>query len=185
MDSGDKDLQRASYGGYVIVGGTVLGENGVSVGPNGLVVLVKTDNRGNVIWNNTYGRSILYDANSIQVALDCGYFLTARAISGPERGYVFKTDKLGNMMWNRTYWDASSFDSSLVMPNGDLVVVGHNSTQSGLIGLVLEIDSSGNPLGVERLGDYFVMCGSIGSTSDGGYVIAGTTSDGKVFLVKR
>lgn len=185
VDNGDKDLQRTSYGGYVIVGGTVLDNNGVSVGPNGLVVLVKTDNKGNVIWNNTYGKSILNHANSIQVASDGGYFLTAQAISYPETGYVFKTDKLGNMMWNRTYWDVSSFDSSLAMPNGNLVVVGHNSTESILIGLVFEIDSSGNLLGVERLWDYLSMCRSISGTSDGGFIIAGTTSDGKVFLVKR
>jgi hypothetical protein len=185
MDTGDKDLQRTPDGGYIIVGGTVLDENGVSVGPNGIVVLVKTDYKGNEIWNNTLGKNIVHAANSVQVTTDGGYFLIALAIQPPETGYVFKTDPFGNMMWNRTYGDAFICDSILAVPNGNLVVVGHNSTQSGLIGVVIEIDSSGNLFRVERLGDYLILCSSVSGTDDGGYIVAGTTSDGKVFLVKR
>ena len=182
---GDKDLQRTPDGGYILVGGTVLDENGVSVGPNGLVVLVKTDYEGSEIWNNTLGKNIVHDANSVQVAPEGGFFLIALALQPPETGYVFKTDPLGNTMWNRTYGDEFICASSLAVPNGDLVVVGHNSTQSGLVGVVLEIDSSGNIFRVERLGDYLTLCSSVISTDDGGYIVAGTTSDGKVFLVKR
>ena len=85
-------LVETSDGGYSIAGAT-----------NGNVLLVKTDEQGNLEWNHTYGGGRAY---SLVKTSDGGYAIAGYTNSFSSEGtdfWLIKTDEYGNMEWNRTY----------------------------------------------------------------------------------
>jgi hypothetical protein len=128
QDSADNGLQATPDGGYVIVGGTVLDDKGVSVGPNGNLVLIKTDSRGEEDWNMTYGGNFYERGTSIQVTPDGGYVIMGFDLPTSEAVFLFETDSSGKMLWNRTYINNGFGGSVSVVPDGGYVVVGGNTT---------------------------------------------------------
>ncbi len=70
-------------------------------------LLMKIDLFGNVVWTRNYGGNLSDSGNSVDVALDGGFFITGitNAIWYIHRGnmWVFRTNSEGDMRWERTY----------------------------------------------------------------------------------
>ena len=107
-------LLESSDGGYVLAGSA----NSLGFGGTGDAWLVKTDEFGNVEWNQTYGGAADDRAYSVVVASDGGYVLAGvwdyadyvfiDALEEFAHGsfWLIKTDAYGNMEWNRTYTES-------------------------------------------------------------------------------
>ncbi len=68
------------------------------------VLMIKTDSKGNVQWQKTYGGSDWDFGYSIQQTLDSGYVICGQTYSyGSGNGdvYVIRTDKLGDTLWTK------------------------------------------------------------------------------------
>ena len=66
--------------------------------------LIKTDNHGNVEWNQTYGTENQDTNPSLVQTSDGGFALAGYTHTDPLADlWLVKTDNLGNMLWNQTY----------------------------------------------------------------------------------
>jgi hypothetical protein len=144
--------------------------------------LVKTDEFGNVEWNQTYGGAGNDAAYSLVAASDGGYAL----VGG---GLLVKTDEFGNMEWNQTY--SGSFWSLVATSDGGYVLAGSiNTIGSEYDFWLVKTDEFGNMEWNQTYGgadrEY---CYSLVATSDSGYAIVGSTyysvvGDFDIWLVK-
>jgi hypothetical protein len=151
-------LVETSDGGFAIVGDNRL---------------VKTDANGNMEWNRTYKA---FSAHSLVEASDGGY-----AIAGGD-GLV-KTDAYGNMEWNKTY-GGSRYDyiNSLIETSDGGYAMGGTFNQNYEDPFddrdfwLIKTDSYGNLEWSQTYGgpDYDYV-NSLVETSDGGYLLAGST----------
>jgi len=166
-------VQQTSEGGYIIAGWT----NSFGAG----VYLIKTDASGDTLWTKTYGGSNATHGYSVQQTLDGGYIVTGTTSYGNGDVYLIKTDASGDTLWTRTYggtnWDLGN--SVHQTSDGGYIIAGFTySFGPGWPDVYLiKTNASGDTLWTRAYGgtDYNVG-NSIQQTSDGGYIVAGTTS---------
>ncbi|PVX27421.1 MAG: hypothetical protein CW716_02410 [Candidatus Bathyarchaeum sp.] len=119
--------------------------------------LIKTDEYGNMEWNQTYGDENLHEtAYDLVETSDGGYALAGEVdpftASGEPDCWLVKTDKLGNMEWNQTYGgEEHDLASSLIQTSdGGYALageqVGTNSSTNRIVShsLLIKTDPSGN-----------------------------------------
>jgi len=170
-------IQHSSDNSYIITGMTS------SYGAGYFDVwLLKIDENGNEIWNNTYGGSDQDVAYSVQKTTKDEYILVGRTKSygnGLVDGWMVKTDSEGNEMWNRTF-GGTDYDC----------IYGVNLTYDGgfvLIGNTVKNESSDlwliktNSKGLEEWNKTFGGSGSdlgytIQSIANSNFIITGYTS---------
>ena len=138
------------------------------------VWLIKTDAYGNEEWNKTFGGSNFWVGNCVKQTMDGGYILTGGYWGGypsVDNILVMKTDALGNELWCKTYGNRSRGYSITLATDGGYVVSGDINRSLGL----MKIDENGT---VEWVREYSHVNGrEIQRTSDGGYIVAGGTSN--------
>jgi hypothetical protein len=183
-------------GGYLLAGGTTpLTTNNTDLW------LVKTDESGNMEWNQTYGGTGVDYAYSLVATSDGGYAIaggTNSSDAGQGDFWLVKTNTLGNMQWNKTYDGGTNSDaaSSVIQTSdGGYAVLGTRTSFTGdspfnvtveQDSWLIKTDASGNMEWNKTLTGYFC---SMVATADGGYAIAGGTSSfgyggGDFWLVK-
>jgi hypothetical protein len=179
-----ESVVQTSDKGYAIVGYK-------SGGPtNDNIYVVKTDASGNLLWNETFGETHPSRGYSIVQTLDQGLVIAGyiRVAGINADFYLIKMDSSGNMLWNKTFGriagDFASDDSarSLVQTiDGGFAIAGFTSTYRGYYDTVylVKTDSDGN-MQWSRLLRAAILPGdeygeSMIQSSDGGYVIVGTT----------
>lgn len=178
-------LVVASDGGYAIVGETdSFGLGGRSAW------LVKTDEYGNMEWNQTYGGTEWAYAYSLVVASDGGYAITgstAEIIGGTYPSYIYdrdfwliKTDKFGNIEWTQSYGgpETDVAYSLVETSDGGYAIAGrsHLSSNGTSDFWLVKTDAYGNMLWSQTYGGIDnEIAYSLVETSDGGYAIAGHT----------
>jgi hypothetical protein len=185
-------LIQTSDGGYAIAGDTYsfgAGETDVYV--------VKLDASGNLQWTKTIGGRDFEDGYSLIQTADGGYAIAGSTISfgaGETDVYVVKLDANGNLQWTKTiggpYYDRG--ESLIQTSDGGYAIAGYTeSFGAGLSDVyVVKLDANGNLLWTKTIGGKKEDVGtSLIQTSDGGYVIAGSTSSfgagsGDVYVVK-
>jgi hypothetical protein len=175
-------VEVASDGGYVIAGYTSSDDPGDTN-----VYLVKTDASGNDLWTRTYGGSHCDWGSSIRKTSDGGYIITGRTKSfgaGDYDVYLIKTDSSGELLWSETYGGPSSDGGlcALQTSDGGYVITGWTASfgAGGHDVYLIKTDSLGFELWSETYGETDTDCGySIDQTSDGGYVIGGSTRSGR------
>jgi hypothetical protein len=176
-DSGSS-VQQTSDGGYIIVGGTS------SIGAGGSdAYLIKTDPNGTMQWQKTFGGSGNEIGSSVQQTSDGGYIITYWISPFDPAGwdvYLIKTYPNGNSQWQKAF-GGSSFDmgsSVQQTSDGGYVIVGltysFGAGQSDIY--LIKTDPYGSLQWHRTFGGSGVEWGnSVQQTSDGGYIIAGST----------
>jgi len=184
-------IQQTTDGGYIIFGGTSCDMC------NPHFLLIKTFASGDTIWTRTFQSSDDDMASSVQQTSDGGYILVGTSryyFPDAEHVQLIKTNANGDTLWTKSY-GGSNFDygssvqqttdggyiiaggtSSFGVGNGDVYLIKTNST-----GDVLWSLAYGGPRGDGA--------SSVQQTTDGGFIIAGSTSSfadtvGDVYLIK-
>jgi len=173
-----RSLQQTSDGGYIIAAVTM------SFGAGGNdFYLLKTDSSGDTLWTRTYGGREWDYANSVQQTCDGGYIIAGWTISfgvGSADVYLLKTDSSGDTLWTRTYggsyWDEAY--SVQQTSDGGYIIAGETESFGAGGGDVylLKTDSSGATKWTQTYGgSHYDWGSSVQQTSDGGYIVAGST----------
>jgi len=171
-------VRQASDGGFVVCGTT----NSFGAGYAD-VYLLKTDASGNLQWSKTFGGSGGESGSAVRRTLDGGYILTGSTGSfgtGYSSIYVIRTDSDGDSLWIKTFGGLKAdFGYSVeTLPDGSFIFAGASSSFGLGYGdaYLFKIDSDGFLLWEQAYGGskddraYAVL-----PTSDGGYIMAGTT----------
>ncbi len=148
-------------------------------------------------WAATYGVSGYANASSIQQTTDGGYIVAGYTYSfgsGAWDIWVLKLDSGGNLEWQKTYGGSGyEFAESIQQTrDGGYIVAGYTwSFGAGFYDFwVLKLDSDGNVEWQKAYGGSgHEYAGSIQQTSDGGYILAGSTTSfgagGRAFWVLK
>ncbi len=166
-------------GGYIIAGTTS------SYGAGGSDVwLIKTDHKGNWLWDKPFGGKGNDSAASVIQTSDDGYIIAGTTSSygaGSSDAWLIKTDSKGNLLWDKAFGgkDNDSATSVKQISDDGYIIAGTTSSYGagGSDIWLIKTDPKGNwswdkPFG----GAGYDSAASVQQTSDGGYIIAGTTS---------
>jgi len=102
--------------------------------------------------------------------------------------WIVKTDDIGEIVWEKTIGHADSSELAYdIIPTNDnnFILVGeqykfNNGSHEGWEGVVVKIDENGNQIWLKKYGDGTYSADvfkNIKQTSDGGYIICGTTKN--------
>ncbi|HXS36687.1 MAG TPA: T9SS type A sorting domain-containing protein [Flavipsychrobacter sp.] len=200
---------QTSDGGYIVAGqtnstdGDVTGLHG-SAGGSLDIWVVKLDDTGGIMWQKCYGGSNGEVANSIVQTTDGGYIIAGSTnstdgdVTGNHSGttsdyWVVKINSTGNITWEKCFGgtDGDQANSIVQTTDGGYIVAGStNSTDGDVTGnhgvsdtWIVKTNDTG-AISWERCygGTGADFANSIQQTSDGGYIVAGTTTslDGDV-----
>lgn len=188
-------VEQTTDGGYIVAGyvGSV-----VSGWSDDNFYLVKTNSAGDTLWTRTYdGGGPIENARCVQQTTDGGYI-----VAGETRAwdpyvvdfYVVKTDASGDTLWTRTYRGSGRENCYVVRQTTDGGYVLAGSTNSfgagGADFYLVKTDASGDTLWTRTYGGSSgEVARGVEQTTDGGYVLAGTTTsygagDCDFYLVK-
>jgi hypothetical protein len=173
-----QSVQQTTDGGYVVAG--TYGEFGVGWND---VYLIKTDAHGDTLWTRTYGGTDQEWGWSVQQTDDGGYIVAGETKSfgaGNVDVYLIKTNPQGDTLWTRTYGGPSYDDGKSVQQTTDHGYIIAGSTYPGGDWdedvFLVRTDSLGNTLWTRHYGGTSTDNGySVQQTTDGGYIIAGST----------
>ncbi|MCD6532132.1 hypothetical protein J7K99_06795 [bacterium] len=173
--------KQTSDGGYAVVGWT--GSFGAGYYD---FYLIRTDPNGDTLWTRTYGGTGNDFAYGLAITPDGGFLLAGTYASDYYRiseGYVYlvRTDSVGDTLWTRTYGGTLSdvaYALALTADGGSIVAGATYSFGAGEDDVyVLKFDPAGDTLWARVYGGPENDAGyAVAQTSDGGYIIAGTTS---------
>jgi len=176
--SGGKSVQQTSDGGYIIVGYSTPSDYYECD-----VYLIKTNQFGDTLWTQTYGGDDHDCGYSVRQTLDGGYIITGNTdpyLSDPLDVYLIKTDRVGNEEWSQSLGgpnEDSGFDVQQAS-DGGYIITGESDwwfPGTGDVGLI-KTDEFGNEEWAQSFGGDESDYGScVQQTTDGGYIIAGTT----------
>ena len=164
-------------GNYSLVGTTS------SYGPGGRDVwFLKTNKSGDIIHNITYGTTHEEYGDSIYQTNDNGYIIVGSSDYFSIKNddvWLIKTNETGSIQWNITFGSNNEdFGRSVEQtPDGSFIVTGYTTVANGNLDLILAKINNTGQLQWNR--DYGGLEDDYGmkviQTSDGGYLISGTT----------
>jgi hypothetical protein len=196
-DEFTESILQTSDGGYIIAGfsrsndGDVKGNHG-----NEDYWIIKLNSRGTLLWQKALGGSQWDSANSILQTSDDGYIIAGYSRSndgdvegnhGKEDYWIVKLDSQGTLQWQKSL-GGSMYDiahSIQQTSDGGYIIAGSSTSNNGDVSenhgdfdyWIVKLDSQGILQGQKSLGgSRFDTAISIQITSDGGYIIAGTSS---------
>jgi hypothetical protein len=180
-------VQQTSDGGYILAGYTR------SYGAGSWDFwLVKTDSEGIKQWDRIFGATEFNYAYAVQQTSDDGYILagwTKSYSAGDVDFWLVKTDSRGTTQWDQTFRGTDSDMAKCVQQTSDGGYILVGETRSYGAGnadfWLVKTDSEGNKEWDKTFGGgdqdsaHYVQ-----QTSDGGYVLAGSTRNVDFWLVK-
>ena len=172
-------VQQTSDGGYIVAGSMD------SLGMDDFdVYLVRTDSNGGTLWVRRYGGDELDEGFSVQQTADSAFIVAGSTYSfgaGEFDAYLVKTKPNGDTLWTKTLGGEGcdyAYSLQLTRDSG-YVIAGQmwipDSTENDAC--LIKTDAHGNALWTRTYGgtaDDEGRC--VQPTSDGGYVIAGSSA---------
>lgn len=184
-------IAATSDSGYVLIGTTHRSWGGEVSGDDDILV-IKTNELGNVEWKKTYGGSKDESGQSIAITADGGYVLTGHTDSndghfwGMNKGgqdiFVIKLDAEGVVEWKKLI-GGSKLDESLSITasdNGDLFLTGYTESNDGDFATMLRGNRDIIVIKLDERGDVQLKRTYGGSSLDNGNNIASTPDGGSV-----
>ncbi len=171
-------------GGYMLLGtsGSDYAESDIKHHGALDVWVVKIDKNGKEIWNKTYGGS---EVDGLFCAAPCDGGIMMGAVtfskdgdvaSGDQfsRTWLFKLNESGKIIWEHYYDDdvLSRPLEIMQLPGGDFILTGSLGNYSEIV--VLRLNKDGSIQWREEI-SYKFFNQSLTATSDGGFIIAGST----------
>jgi len=187
-----KAVEQTTDGGYIVAGYT----ESFGAGSND-VYLIKTHANGDMMWTKTYGGAGTERAYAVEQTTDGGYIVAGWTISfgaGSQDVYLIKTDFNGDTLWIKTYGGASTEWAYAVeqTTDGGYIVAGYaGSFGAGSNDVYLiKTNANGDTLWTKTYGGANLdEAHAVQQTTDGGYIVAGTTNSfgsggNDVYLIK-
>lgn len=182
------NLQMTADGGYILTGYTW------SYGTGGDILLIKTDDQGQIQWSRTIGGANADYGTSVIQTADGGYAISGLTYSYGAGSYdliLVKTDASGNLLWARAIGGANYDQAHTVIqtPDGGLLLAGETQSYgSGPSDFILvKFTGDGTYQWAKTVGgasadEAFWMA----PCSDGGYILGGRSgSYGSGFLLVK
>jgi hypothetical protein len=164
-------VQQTTDGGYVIAGSA-----------NSDAWLAKTDSCGSLVWDKTYGPPEGSFGNSVWQTTDGGYIVagTTGSVGKGMDVWLMKTDASGNEVWDKAFGGTERDEGMAVQQTSDggYIIIGHTESYgAGDVDIwLVKTDASGNKAWDKTFGGADIDQGnSVQQTTDGGYIIVGTT----------
>jgi hypothetical protein len=177
-DDSAVSVEQTSDGGFIMVGSTY------SYSAGGCDVwVIKTDAEGNLDWDKPFGGKNNDYGVSVQQTSNKGYIIAGTTFSWGAGGsdvWLIKTDITGTRIWDRTFGGRNNELAASVQETSDggfIIGATSFSDDTGSDIWLIKTDFNGNKL-LDRSfgGPKNDSVSSVMETSDGGYIIAGTTS---------
>lgn len=195
-------LKQTADGGYIAGGysfSNISGEKSERSRGNFDYWIVKLNSSGALEWDKTIGGAGEDDLRDIALTKDGGYIVSGSSQSGisgektqASRGssdyWVVKLDNAGHIQWDKTYGGQSVDELSTVMQTSDGGYLLGGYSMSDISGekkqnskgqsdyWLIKTDSLGKMLWSQTYGgNSYDNFSSMQSTSDGGYILAGTS----------
>ena len=134
------DIAKTLDGSYVITGNTFSADGDVSKS-NGEsdFWLVKVNDTGSIVWEQTYGGSGFDAAQAVIASKDEGYFMVGNSKSsdkdtnvnyGENDIWIIKTDEAGNLVWQKSFGGSGLDFAFDIVENSDgsIILVGETSS---------------------------------------------------------
>ena len=161
-------INLTSDGGFIIGGSKDDALMGMGI------MYLKTDSAGTVSWGKYISGSLgSYGVESIRQTSDTGYIITGNG------GHLIKTNSIGNITWSKSYIGGSMSFDALQTADGGYILAGETNVYgAGAIDMYLiKTDSTGNVLWCKTYGGSLDdNLRSAEQTSDGGYILQGSTN---------
>jgi hypothetical protein len=171
-------VQPTSDGGFIL---TVIDPSGSDAG-----YIVRINSDGQSMWQRSYGNSMLI---SVIQTSDQGFIAAGSSIveNGTRDSYIIKLDAGGLVQWQKTYGGSGDEISLCIRQTNDgRYIVGGISSSSDITGVdnhgggdayIIRLDANGEVIWQKMYGGSDEdSCSSISTTSDGGYIVAGTSN---------
>lgn len=175
--------QQTEDGGYLVVGTTGVIPKFEKGKKNALVV--KLDDKGNLLWAKTIGVEGICGIDGIQKTRDGGYVLNGITSIGAGKAdaFIVKIDKDCNIVWNRAIGgsgkDTTNWDGVRQTSDGGYIFAGETESfgSGDKDGWVVKLNQEGNLEWCRVIGgkDDDALW-SVNETSDGGFIVAGVAN---------
>jgi hypothetical protein len=178
---------ETSDGGFVITGFTESYGDGYRD-----VILVRTDSQGETLWTKTYGGDRADVGTSVIQTSDNGFLVVGYTLSFEpsytSKIYMIKTDENGDSTWTRILGNGAGGRCVLESSDGGYIISGYTGASFGIV-YIVKTDSRGDTLWTKEYrrddGDWGEK---IKPTSDGGYIVVGTTcghqNDSDIYILR-
>jgi hypothetical protein len=171
-------VRQTSDGGFILAGYTVSFGAG-----NSDCYIIRTDSLGDTLWTRTYGGTNAEVAYSIEQTSDEGYIVVGSTSSygaGASDVYIVRLNASGDTLWTRVYGGINTDRAQSVQQTTDGGYIVGGSTASLGAGnydfYLLKTDALGDTVWTRTYGGTMPDMGeSVQQTTDGGYIITGST----------
>ena len=172
-------VQQTSDDGFIMLGYTD------SYGAGGDDFwLIRADRNGNELWNKTFGGSGRDVGLTVQQTPDGGFIMLGYTDSygaGGDDFWLIRADRNGNELWNKTFGGSDDDVGGPVQltSDGGFILLGYTDSYGAREGDValIRTDRDGNELWNKTFGGSGGEGGgSVQQTSDGGFILLGSTS---------
>jgi hypothetical protein len=188
-EESDPELVQTSDGGFALVSKTYSYDEWCAD-----FWFIKTDESGNMKWNQTYGGARMESPTSLIQLSDGSFVLAGNTASFGDEGdfWLIKTDNHGNVIWNQTYGTENPDTNPFLVQTSDggFALAGYTHTDPLADFLLVKTDNQGNTLWNQTYpGQAVLGLPSLIQTSDGGFALSGgigsfDTEDWDFWLIK-
>ncbi len=194
-----RTVAQDEKGNFIIAGSIIRTSSAGRL--NGDLYITKTDEQGNVLWEQIFGEDAWEDINSVKPTSDGGYIMAGTSWligSSWHNAIIIKVDGNGKIDWQKIYGGPGDDYAESILESSDGNFVFAGNTEPNGIGTtsrnyyLVKINPQGEIVFEKSFGDgRYDRCRSIDLCFDGGYILGGTSYDsndytntGDIYIIK-